>query len=233
MSEGFFTESERFEFGITHHQVAHDQGHLNNKLPIFFVLGFRLCQVFAVNDIFALFAIFLCPRQRFFIFFFIVNIVLHATDDFDLIDSFATHTEVILEEIRIDDRTGNSHTYGTDRQVRLAAHQSDRHRCTCKTQQFVAHIGRDVFRISILHFMSVDAEGRQSFLRVSCQYGCQVNGSRTFGPIKSPDSFHRVRVHVHRFASVAPAGGDGNRHRHVLASELFGACGALGHPSDG
>jgi hypothetical protein len=42
-----------------------------------------------------------------------------------------------------------------------------------------------------------------------------------------------VRVHVHGFGAVAPAGGDGQRDAHAFAAELVGAGRGLGDAADG
>ena len=88
-----------------------------------------------------------------------------------------------------------------------------------------------VFRV--LHVVPVNAEGRQSFLCMSRQYGSQIDGSRAFRPVKSPNGFGPVGVHVHRLGTVTPARGYRNGGTHAGTFELVGAGRAFRHSSDG
>ena len=67
-------------------------------------------------------AIFLCPCHGFGKLFLIIDTFSHATDNFGQIYRFATDAQIFLEEIRIHNRTGNTHGYTTHRQIRFSAH---------------------------------------------------------------------------------------------------------------
>ena len=70
--------------------------------------------------------------------------------------------------------------------------------------------------------MPIDAESGQSFLSVPGQYGSQIYGSRTLGPVKAPYGFRPIRIHVHRLRAITPTGSYGNRSPYPLALEFPG-----------
>ena len=81
--------------------------------------------------------------------------------------------------------------------------------------------------------MSVDAKSRKTFLRMSCQYCCQIYGSRTFCSVESPYGFGPMRVHVHCFGTIAPATGYGDGGSYAFAFKFLGTGGAFAYTSDG
>ena len=161
VSKCLFLESHFAKFRITLYQVAHDKSHLHNKLPIFVFLltGLGLCGDIEILALIFL-AILFCPCHRFSKLFFIIDTFSHATDNFSQVYRFATDAQIFLEEIRIHNRTGNTHGYATHRQIRFSAHGCYCLCGTCKTKQFFCNIGRDGIVIQILHITSVNAKSR-------------------------------------------------------------------------
>ena len=81
--------------------------------------------------------------------------------------------------------------------------------------------------------MAVDAECRQSLLRMRGEHSGQIYRARTLGAVESPHRLGPMRVHVHGLAAVAPAGGHGDGGAHALALEFLLTSGSLGHAPDG
>ena len=98
----FFLESHFLQLRITFHQVAHDNGHLHNEIPV--GIFFRTCLSlgFYIEILsFVFLAIFFSPSHRFGVFFLIVNSFRHTANDFRQIYRLTAHTQIFLEEIRI------------------------------------------------------------------------------------------------------------------------------------
>ena len=79
----FFLESHFLQLRITFHQIAHDNGHLHNEIPV--SIFFRTCLSlgFYIEILsFVFLAIFFSPSHRFGVFFLIVNSFSHTTNDF-------------------------------------------------------------------------------------------------------------------------------------------------------
>ena len=114
MPKRFFLEAHLTQLRIALHQVAHNDGHLYNKFPIFIFLlaGLGLGGKIEILA-FILLAILLCPCHRFSKLFLIINAFGHAADDFSQVNRFATDAQIFLEEIRIDDRTCDTHGNAT------------------------------------------------------------------------------------------------------------------------
>ena len=81
--------------------------------------------------------------------------------------------------------------------------------------------------------MTVDAEGGKPLLGVGGEDGGKVHRARALRPVEAPDGLDGVRVHVHRLASVAPAGGDGDGDGDTFPGEFLGTGGGFGHATDG
>ena len=173
-----------------------------------------------------------CPCHCFFIFFVVIDTFFHAADDFCQVDRLITHSQVFLEEIRINDRTGNTHRYATHWQVRFSSHCSYCLCGACKTKNFFRYIFGNAVIVQILYVMSINAECRKSFLCVSCQYCCKIYCSRTLCSIESPYSFRVMRVHIHSFRTVAPARSYGNSRTYTFSFELFSTGCAFSNTAD-
>ena len=84
VSQGFFLESHFFQFGISGHQVAHDNRHLYNEFPIsiFLFTGFTFFRTVLEVFTFVCLAIFFSPGHGFGVFFVVIDAFVHSTDDF-------------------------------------------------------------------------------------------------------------------------------------------------------
>ena len=163
----------------------------------------------------------------------VVDAFGHAADDFDFIDRFYAHTEIIFNKVGVDDRSADTHANRTDLQIGFAAHGGNCNGGTSETEQFFFYIRRNFCIIAILNIVSVNAESRKPFLRMSCQHRSQINRARTFRTVETPDRFDGVFVHIHRFCTIAPAGGDGQCDIDSFAAELVGTGGGFADTADG
>ena len=231
MPHAFFDESVFAEIFITGHQVAGDHRHLDGIFKCFFCTLFGKT-LFAVVDVFADFAVLVCPGNGFLEFRGVVNVFIDAADDFAHIHGFAAHSEVFFIEIGIEDGTGDSHGDGTDGQVGFSAHLGSRHAGTGETQDFFRYIRGNFFLVGVLDIASVNAESRQAFLGMGRQHSRQINSAGTFRSVEPPDRLDGVGIHVHGFGTITPAGGYGQSNRHVLQFEFVGTCGGFRHTAD-
>ena len=213
------------------HQVADDQHHLDDELPVAVLLLSRSLQLRRIF-VKALDAPLARPFESSFVFLVIVNALGHTADDLDLVDRLDTHTEIVLNEARIDDRAADAHADRADLQIRLPSHLGDRQSRTAKAQELFAHVTRDLGRVGILHVVAVDAKGGQTLLRMGGKHRSEVYGAGALGSVKAPDRLDRLGVHIHRLGAVAPAGRDGQGDGNALFSELLLAGRALTDPSD-
>jgi len=62
--------------------------------------------------------------------------------------------------------------------------------------------------------------------------GGEVDRAGAFGAVEAPDGFGDRRGEVDGFATVAPAGSDGEGDADVFSCELFGAVGGFGGTTD-
>ena len=113
VAKGFLLESHFAQTGISLHKVAHNQGHLHDKLPVGILLlaGFLLFG--AVGEIltFVAFAIFLRPCHSLGIFFVVVDALFHTAEYLRFVDTLVAHAEIFLEKGGVDNRTGNTHAH--------------------------------------------------------------------------------------------------------------------------
>ena len=223
MPDGLFLEAHLTKPGITLHQITDDKGHFHDKFPIsiFLFPGFLPFGTVFIPTFFRL-AILLRPCHSFIIFFVVIYSLFHATQDFGLVHTFIAHAQIFLKEILVHDTACNTHALAADGQIALPAHLGHSHGCTRPTQYLFGHVGRNGIVIQILHVMPIDAESGQSFLSVPGQYGSQIYGSRTLGPVKAPYGFRPIRIHVHRLRAITPTGSYGNRSPYPLALEFPG-----------
>ena len=235
MTQCLFLEAHFPEFRIACHQVAHNDHHLHNELPVGIFLLTRLAFLKTVLEVFPFvhFTIFLSPSHRLDIFFFVVDAFRHAANNFGQIDRLVTHAQILLEEIWIDDRSCDTHRHATHREVGFATHRSYSLGSTCKAEYLLSHICRNRIVIQVLYITAINAECRKSFLSMTGQHGSQINGTRTLCSIKSPHGFRVVRIHIHRLSAIAPARCDGNGRAYAFAFELLGTSSTFSHTTDG
>ena len=223
-------------------QILDDAVHLDRELPL--LLFFFLCKLDAALFaeefhgfgvvVAAFLAVRLRPCQRLFIRLMVVDALLHAAEDLDLVNGLDAQTQIFLHELLVDDGAADAHAHGTDLEVALAAHRGGSDGRAAEAQKLFLHVvGNFGDLIAVLHLMAVDAEGGQTLLCVGRQNRGQIHSARTLGAVEAPDALDGHGIHVHRLGAVAPAGGDGQRDGNALALELFCAGGRFGHAADG
>ena len=233
VAQGFLPEAQLLEFGIALQEVTDDESHFHDESPVLVLLFPALLEVGTVADVVILLAMGLRPGKGFLEFLGVVDAPVHAADDLHLVDAFAAHPEVVLEEVRIHDGTGDAHADGADGQVRLAPHGGGGDGGAGETKEFFLDIGRNDLVIRVLHVVTIDAEGRQAFLCMGGKDGGKVHRPRPLRSVETPYGLDRMRVHVHGLAAVAPAGCDRDGDGDALAGELLRAGGCFGHAADG
>ena len=216
------------------HEIAHDDGLLDCEFPVAVFAGavFGLA-VGCVADVlsFVGLAVFFGPFHGFAVFFGVVDAFRHAADDLGHVDRFVAHAEIFLEEVGIDHRSGDAHRYAAHREIRFAAHRGHSLCGACEAEYLLGYVGGYGVVVKILHVVTVDAECRQTFLRVGGEYRCEIYGSGALCAVEAPDSLGPVGVHIHSLASVAPAGGDGDGAAYAFALEFLVAGCGFGHPA--
>ena len=138
----------------------------------------------------------------------------------------------MLQEVSIDDASGDAHAGVAHRQIALAPHRGHSLGGTGETQYLLCYVGWDAVVVQILHIVSVNAEGWQTFLCMGSQDGGQIDGSWTFCAVESPHGLGVVRIHVHRLRTVAPARSHRDGRTHAFSLELLSTGGTLSHTAN-
>ena len=234
VAERLFLEAHLAQTGITLHKVADNECHLDDEFPVGVLLLACFLLLGTILEILALIglAVFFCPGHSLGILLMIVDSFIHATQNLCLVDTLIAHSQILLKECRIDDRTGDTHTHRADREVALAAHAGHSDSGAGKTQQLLGYICRNSIVVQILNIVTVDTERRQTFLCVSGQNSCQIDSTGTLGSVEAPHGLGPVRVHVHCFGSVAPARCNRDCGADTFTLEFFGACSRFGNATD-
>ena len=233
VADSFFFVAHLEQFRIALHQVAHDQGHFHHKLPVGILLFACLLTVLAVLvPAFVCLTIFLGPCHRLFVFFVVIDTFFHTAQDLCFIHALIAHTEVALEEILVYDTACDTHTLATDRQVTLTAHICHSNGSTCKAKQLFSHVCWDSIVVQILYVVTIDAKGRKPLLCMTSQHCSQVNCTRALCAVETPNSLRPVRVHVHRFRTIAPARSHCDCSTYAFAFELFSTCCSFCYATD-
>jgi len=234
VAERLLFEAHLEQFRIALHQVAHDERHFQNEVPVFVFLLARFLFFGAV--FIPTFINFARPFHPFFgagVFVFVVDAFVHAAQDFHLVHALVAHTQISLEKVIIHDGAGDAHGHAAHGQVGLAAHSGHGLGGAGETQDFLGHVGGNRVVVEVLNVVAVDSEGGQAFLGVGGEHGSQIDGARTLRSVEAPHGFRIVGVHIHGFGAVAPARSHRDGGANALAFKLFGACGAFGHATDG
>ena len=213
------------------HKVLDDARHFRREFPVLFLLLFRALELGRVF-IEVCIALRLYPSERFLIFLFVVNTLAHTADNFHLVHAFYAHTEVFLKEVHVHDRACNTHTDRADLEVRFTAHSRYRYRRASKAQNLFSYVAGDGRVVQILYVVAVNTKRRQTLLCVPCKYSSKVYRTRTLRAVKAPYCLNRHRVHIHRFATVAPAGRYGERDIYALFLEFIRASCRLRYSAD-
>ena len=175
----------------------------------------------------------LCPGQCLLEFLLIVDVFRHPANQLHFVHRFHAHAQIFLKERGIDNGTCDAHADRADLQVGLPPHGGRRHRCPAEPQKLFLHILRNFPVVRILYVPAVNAESRQSLLRMGSQNRGQIHRAGTLRTVKSPDAFDGHGIHVHGLRPVAPARGHRQRDVHPFPPELGGAFSCLSHPADG
>ena len=226
-----FTESHFVEFWIPDHEVAGDECHFYGVFPFaieLFAAAFLILAVVVVT----FGAVGFDPIEGFFEFVGVVGTLAHASGKFSHVDGFEAHPEVVFPEGGIDDRTGDAHGGAAHGKVCLAAHVGDCETGAGKIEELIDDISGDVGIAGFLHVFAVDAKGGEAFLGMTCERGGEVNRAGALGAVKAPDRLGTVWIHVHRFGTVAPTGGNGDAETDALALEFLFASRSFAHPAD-
>ena len=216
---------------ITIHQVFDDTHHLNYEFPVRIFLFTGLLQFFRIL-VKAFDTFFFGPCKSFFIFCMIINTFSHTANDFYLVNRLYTHSQILFEERWINDRSANTHTDGTDLQIRFSSHSCTSNSCTSKSQQFFFNVSRDRSIICILNIMSIDTKCRKTFLSMCSKYRCQIYSTRSFCSVESPNSFDGIWIHIHSLSSVAPAWSNSQCNINAFFFEFCSTCSSLCYTSD-
>ena len=67
---------------------------------------------------------------------------------------------------------------------------------------------------------------------MASQGSSQVNGTRAFGSVETPDCFWHVSVHINGFAAVAPAWSNRKAHSNTVLAEFLSTHCRFGNPAD-
>ena len=110
MSHSLLIEAHLVKNRIASHEVAENQSHLDNILPdlvLFLSVEYEMLRIEILA--FIRLAVFLNPCHSLLELFLIINAQLYATLDLGAVNILCTHTEIVLEEIRIRNRACNTH----------------------------------------------------------------------------------------------------------------------------
>ena len=213
--------------------VADDQGHLDDKLPILVSRNdLRLrddgWQILAEVLIKALFAVLAHPCQRLLIFIVVIDADGNTAQNLDLIHPLGADAEIFLQNTRIAEAARNAHRHSANIDVGFVLHPACGNSTAGETQNFLGHVIGNRIIVGFLHVMAVNGESRQTALGVCGQNRSQIHRARTLGAVEAPNCLNGVGVHVERLSTIAPAGGHGQCGRNILGRELLCHTGSLG-----
>ena len=231
MALRFLAEACLGELGISHHEVAGDEGHLHAGLPLgveLFTGAFFSCAI----PVLAFLAVGFDPFHGLVEFGFVEDAAFDAADEFGHVHRLDAHAEPLLEERGINDRTSDAHGCAAHGQVSTATHGRCGEAGAGEAQEFLFDIGRNGVVTRILHVPAIDTESGQSLLGVRGKHGGEIDSAWALSAIESPDRFGCEWVGIHRLGAVAPAGCDCERNSHILAAEFIGASGCFADAAD-
>ena len=207
VTQTLLLEAQLLETRVAVHQVVDDKHILYGELPVLVLLlaGLGLAYLLVVVVALIGLAVLLGPSHGLLVLLGVIDTLVHTAQDFDQVHILGTHAEIVLEEVGVDDTSGDTHTGVTHAQITLAAHRSHSLCGTGKAQYFFCHVGRDSVVVEVLHIMAVDAESRQTLLGMGSQNGSQIHGARALGTVEAPDSLRIMGVHIHGLRTIAPA----------------------------
>ena len=207
VAQTLLLEAQLLETRVAVHQVVDDKHILDGELPVLVLLlaGLGLAYLLVVVVALIGLAVLLGPSHGLLVLLRVIDTLVHTAQDFDQVHILGTHAEIVLEEVGVDDTSGNTHTGVTHAQIALAAHRSHSLCGAGKAQYLFCHVGWDSVVVEVLHIMAVDAESRQTLLGMGSQNGSQIHGAGALGTVEAPDSLGIVGVHIHGLRTIAPA----------------------------
>ena len=115
MSDSLFLKSYLLKAWVAVHEVLHDDHHLDDEVPVGILLLAGLSLALTVGDVLALVAhtMLAGPRHSLLVLLGVVDALGHAADDFGEVNAFVAHAEIFLEEVGVDDTSGDAHTSRT------------------------------------------------------------------------------------------------------------------------
>ena len=229
----FFMPAHLVQTRIAVQNVADDQGHLDDKLPILVSRNdLRLRndgrQILAEVLIKALFAVLAHPCQRLFIFVVVIDADGNTAQDLDLIHPLGADAKIFLQNTRIAEAARNAHRHSANIDVSFVLHPACGNSTAGETQNFLGHVIGNRIIVGFLHVMAINGESRQTALGVCGQNRSQIHRAGALGAVEAPNCLDGVGVHVERLGAVAPAGRHGQRCRNILGRELLCHTGSLG-----
>ena len=169
-------------------------------------------------------AFFFYPSQCLLIFFLIVNTFGHAANNFNLVNGFHTHSEILFKEFRRNNTSADSHCDRADLKIRFSAHRCDCYCRSCKTQYLFLNVIGNGRIVCVLNFVSVNSESGQTFLTMSCKNGRKIHRTRSFRAVESPNRFNGHRIHIHSFRTVTPTRRNRKSDVNVVLFEFICTC---------
>ncbi len=166
------------------------------------------------------------------VLFFVEETFLDPADDLGHVDVLHAHSEPLFPEICVDHGTGNAHGSAAHGKIGFVAHDGHGEAGTGEIEDFFRNVFRNLLRVGGLDILAVNPEGGKAFLGMSGKDGGKVDRSRTLRPVEAPDRLRAMRIHVHGFRSVAPAGRHRQGNPDILFPELIGAGIGLRHATD-
>ena len=163
----------------------------------------------------------------------VVDPLVEAADDLAHVDGLVAHAEVVLEEVRVDDRAADAHRDRADGKVGLAPHPGGGEARPGEAEDLLGDVGGDGLGVlQVLDVAAVDAEGGQALLVVGREDSREIDGAGPVGAVEAPDGLTVERVHVHGLGAVAPAGSHGQGDGRLPRGRTSRAGGRLGDAAD-
>ncbi len=102
VAKRLFAEAEFLQTGVAGHEVTDNKVHLDDELPVGILLFAGVLPQGVVVVSFVLLAVGDSPLVSLLVLFGVKNALIDATADFDHIDIFVSHAEILLEEVRVN-----------------------------------------------------------------------------------------------------------------------------------
>ena len=110
VTQGLLAVAEIRQARVADHQVASDESHLHDHLPVRVLLLAASLHLPGIV-VLALAAVGLCPLRGAGQLLGVVDPLVHTTDELRHVDRFDAHPQILLKESMLDNGPGNSHGY--------------------------------------------------------------------------------------------------------------------------